>query len=156
MEKGMDKGTQQLISSIFSRKETNVSTPAAKNLLLDRSQTYEWTSWMKHEDKKSGSYKRYTTKEKASKGDLHVEKGTGQVGVKDEFKRSSTIRVGNKTGYTEYYTEHRVRDVNYGKSTASTPNMIRTLTMVMATMTVMIMMTVMMMKVMMMITTIRV
>ncbi|KAL7246542.1 hypothetical protein ACSBR2_001603 [Camellia fascicularis] len=128
MEKGKHKGSQQLISSVFSGKETNVPTPAAsndvvmrkiENPLVDRSQTYEWTSRVKHEDKKSGSYERYTTREKASKGDLHVEKGTGQVGVKDEFKKSSTIRVGDKTGYTEYHTEHRVRDVHHGKSTST-------------------------------------
>ncbi|KAI8016295.1 hypothetical protein LOK49_LG05G02126 [Camellia lanceoleosa] len=121
----MHKG---IISSVFSGKEKNVTTPAAsndvvmrkiENPLVDRSRTYEWTSRVKHEDKKSGSYERYTTKEKASKGDLHVEKGTGQVGVKDEFKKSSTTRVGDKTGYTEYHTEHWVRDVNYGKITST-------------------------------------
>ncbi|KAI8565806.1 hypothetical protein RHMOL_Rhmol03G0289900 [Rhododendron molle] len=82
----------------------------------ERSQAYEWTSKINREDKLSGSYERYTAKEKASRGEPHVEKGTGRVGVKDEFKKSTTVKFGNKNGYREYHIEERLRDVNFGKS----------------------------------------
>lgn len=82
----------------------------------ERSQAYEWTSKINREDKQSGSYERYTAKEKASRGEPHVEKGTGRVGVKDEFQKSTTVKFGNKNGYREYHIEERLRDVNFGKS----------------------------------------
>ncbi|KAA8535505.1 hypothetical protein F0562_030508 [Nyssa sinensis] len=84
----------------------------------EQSQAYEKISRVKHEDKQVGSYQRYTAKEKVSHGD-YVEKGSGQVGVKDEFKKSSTIKIGNKSGYTEYYSEERVRKVSYGNNNSS-------------------------------------
>lgn len=82
----------------------------------ERSQAYEWTSKINREDKQSGSYERYTMKEKASGGETHVEKATGRVGVKDEFQKSTTVKVGNKYGYREYHIEERFRDINFGKS----------------------------------------
>ncbi|KAA8535507.1 hypothetical protein F0562_030510 [Nyssa sinensis] len=84
----------------------------------EQSQAYEKISRVKHEDKQVGSYQRYTAKEKVSHGE-YVEKGSGQVGVKDEFKKSSTIKIGNKSGYTEYYSEERVRKVSYGNNSSS-------------------------------------
>lgn len=104
-------GMLKVITSVNgSVSDTMVKMPG------ERSQAYEWTSKINREDKQSGSYKRYTAKEKASRGDPHVEKGTGRVGVKDEFQKSTTVKFGNKNGYREYHIEERLRDVNFGKS----------------------------------------
>ncbi|GFY80676.1 hypothetical protein Acr_01g0004850 [Actinidia rufa] len=72
---------------------------------------YERTSRIKHEDKQSGGYEHYTRKEKASTGKPHVERGTRKVGVRDELKTSSAIKLGDKSGCTGYYVQERVRDV---------------------------------------------
>lgn len=40
----------------------------------------------------------------------------GQSGTKREYKKSSTVRVGDKSGYTEIYTEQKVRNVSYNNS----------------------------------------
>ncbi|KAI8016294.1 hypothetical protein LOK49_LG05G02125 [Camellia lanceoleosa] len=119
MAKGSDKGSRQVISHVYSGKASEVSRTSCKATTAfkrpsEQSQAYERTTRVKHEDKQSGSYERYTRKEKASSGDLHVEKGSGRVGVKDEFTKQSTIKIGNKSGYTEYHTEERVRNVNFG------------------------------------------
>lgn len=83
---------------------------------------YQITSKFKNEDKASGSYQRHTTKEAVSTGARHVERGSGQLGVKNEASWSSTVKVGNKTGYTEYYTHGRVRKVDFGTSYKSVKN----------------------------------
>lgn len=85
-------------------------------------QSYERTSRIQCEDKNSGSYERQTTKEKVSCGDRHVERGSRRAGVRNEYTKSLTTKIGNKRGYTEYYHQERVRDVvfgnnnNYGKN----------------------------------------
>ncbi|KAM7511714.1 hypothetical protein LguiB_010589 [Lonicera macranthoides] len=76
----------------------------------------------KNEDKVTGNYQRYTTTEAASSGARHVERGSGQLGVKNEASRTSTVKVGNKTGYTEYYKHERVREVDFGTSYQSVKN----------------------------------
>ncbi|KAM7508404.1 hypothetical protein LguiA_018857 [Lonicera macranthoides] len=86
--------------------------------------SYERT--LKYEDKKSEHYERYIVKEKVSSGETHVEKGSGRVGVKDECSWSSKVKVGNRSGYTEYYTEERVRKVDFGKSECSQNNIVLT------------------------------
>lgn len=80
---------------------------------VDKAHGHERTSIISNEDKVNGNYKRYIVKEKASSGEKHVEKGSGRVGVKDECTRSSKVKIGNKNGYTEYYKEERVRDVDF-------------------------------------------
>ncbi|XP_057964344.1 uncharacterized protein LOC131155319 [Malania oleifera] len=77
-------------------------------------QVHEWTTRTKHEDKQSGAYERCTAKEKVSTWDTYVERGSGRVGVKDECKRSSTIKIGDRNGYTEYCKEETVRKVDFG------------------------------------------
>ncbi|VFQ65283.1 unnamed protein product [Cuscuta campestris] len=81
-------------------------------------QVREVTSRVKSEDKRTGGYERVTVKEKMTKGETHFERSTGRIGIADEYKKSSTVKIGDKTGYTEYYHEERVRRVNYdcGKS----------------------------------------
>ncbi|KAM7508403.1 hypothetical protein LguiA_018856 [Lonicera macranthoides] len=83
---------------------------------------YQITSKFKNEDKASGSYQRHTTKEAVSTGARHVERGSGQLGVKNEASWFSTVKVGNKAGYTEYYTHERVREVDFGTSYKSVKN----------------------------------
>ncbi|KVI11786.1 hypothetical protein Ccrd_009800 [Cynara cardunculus var. scolymus] len=76
--------------------------------------SFETKSRVSYGDKQSGCYGRKTTKEKASAGEFQWKNGTS--GTKSEYKKSSTVRVGNKSGYTEIYSEQRVRDVSYNKS----------------------------------------
>lgn len=110
-------GTERagMLKVIITSVDGSVSDTMVK-MPGERSQAYEWTSKINREDKQSGSYERYTAKEKASRGEPHVEKGTGRVGVKDEFQKSTTVKFGNKNGYREYHIEERLRDVNFGKS----------------------------------------
>ncbi|KAF7147317.1 hypothetical protein RHSIM_Rhsim03G0263400 [Rhododendron simsii] len=95
------------MGKVITVSDTMVKMPG------ERSQAYEWTSKINREDKLSGSYERYTAKEKASRGEPLVEKGTGRVGVKDELQKSTTVKFGNKNGYREYHIEERLRDVNF-------------------------------------------
>ncbi|KAM7503319.1 hypothetical protein LguiB_002223 [Lonicera macranthoides] len=46
-------------------------------------------------DKMTGNYQRYTT---------------------TEASQTSTVKVGNKSGYTEYYKHERVCEVDFGPS----------------------------------------
>ncbi|GKE07384.1 hypothetical protein Tco_1399402, partial [Tanacetum coccineum] len=50
-------------------------------------------------------------KKKASSGDFHWKNGTS--GTRNEYKRTETVRYGDKSGCTEVYNERRVRDVSY-------------------------------------------
>lgn len=127
MDNRKGKGSRQVIPSISSKK-TTVVVAASQDLKIgtkrpaERSLDYEWTSRIKREDKQSGNYQRYTTKEKVSSGEPHVERGTGKVGTKNEFKTSSTVKIGNKnTGYTEHTIEERFRDVEFGKTSKQDP-----------------------------------
>ncbi|MFS7944481.1 hypothetical protein Hanom_Chr06g00512651 [Helianthus anomalus] len=76
--------------------------------------SYQTKSRVSYGDKQSGCYGRATTKEKASAGEFQWKNGT--TGTKSEYKQSSTVRVGDKTGYTEVYSEQRVRNVSYDKT----------------------------------------
>ncbi|KMS96178.1 hypothetical protein BVRB_001420 [Beta vulgaris subsp. vulgaris] len=66
-----------------------------------------------YHDKQSGSYGRVTTKESVSSGDYT---NRGRVGYKDEYKASSTVRVGDKRGYTEFSRQEKFTRVDYGGS----------------------------------------
>ncbi|KAJ9548461.1 hypothetical protein OSB04_021004 [Centaurea solstitialis] len=76
----------------------------------------ETKSQVSYGDKRSGSYGRATTNEKASAGEFQWKNGTS--GTKIEYKKSSTVRVGNKSGYTEVYNEQRIRNVSYNNSSS--------------------------------------
>ena len=67
--------------------------------------------------KQTGCYGRAITKEKASAGEFQWKNGTS--GTKSEYKKSSTLRIGDQSGYTEVYSEQRVRNVSYNKSSGS-------------------------------------
>ncbi|GJV63431.1 hypothetical protein Tco_1474259 [Tanacetum coccineum] len=73
--------------------------------------TYETKSYASFNDKQTGSYGRATVTEKASSGDFHGKNGTN--GTRNEYKRTETVRYGDKSGCTEVYNERRVRDVSY-------------------------------------------
>ncbi|KAI3786939.1 hypothetical protein L1987_41031 [Smallanthus sonchifolius] len=77
--------------------------------------SYQTKSRISYGNKRSGLYGRATTKEKASAGEFQWKNGT--TGTKSEYKQSSTVRVGDKSGYTEVYREQRVSNVTYDKST---------------------------------------
>lgn len=79
--------------------------------------SYQTKSRASYSDKQSGSYGRATTTEKASAGDFQWKNGTS--GTRNEYKQTSTVRVGDKSGYTEVYNEQRVRNVSYNKSSGS-------------------------------------
>ncbi|XP_059637323.1 uncharacterized protein LOC132279383 isoform X2 [Cornus florida] len=98
------------------------STYKGNQFTTNNSQSYERTSRMIRQEKESGSYERYTMKEKVSLEEPHRERGKGQVGVRDEYTRRETTKIGNKSGYTEYHKEERFRDVSYGKNSSSVGN----------------------------------
>lgn len=56
------------------------------------------------------SYGRVTTKESVSTVPMGITLTVvcGRVGYKDEYKGSSTVRVGDKGGYTEYSTQEKL------------------------------------------------
>ncbi|KAJ4823759.1 hypothetical protein Tsubulata_012075 [Turnera subulata] len=64
-------------------------------------------------DKRTGAYQRTTMKESYSAGETFKERGSGRDGYKDEYKTTSTTRVGDKSGYYEYQCEERYRRVNF-------------------------------------------
>ncbi|KAL6518189.1 hypothetical protein OROMI_033890 [Orobanche minor] len=92
-------------------------TKTGGNQVSVRQQTYR----VKNEDKQSGSYERFTAKDKTVSGEPFVDR-SGNRGYKDEHTTSSTYKVGDKRGYTEYYREDRVKRVDYGKSSNSNNN----------------------------------
>ncbi|KAI3416752.1 uncharacterized protein J3R85_015116 [Psidium guajava] len=73
--------------------------------------SYEWTTRAGQRDKQTGDYARATTKQTFSSGDTVKERSTGRVG----YKETSTVRVGNKGGYSEYEVQERLRTVMYGE-----------------------------------------
>ncbi|KAH9619981.1 hypothetical protein KSS87_009944, partial [Heliosperma pusillum] len=74
---------------------------------------YEVTTKASNYDKPSGSYMRGTAKESYSSGDYS---NHGRAGYKDEYKSSSTVRVGDQGGYTEYQSQEKVTRVEYNTS----------------------------------------
>ncbi|KAJ4960088.1 hypothetical protein NE237_019998 [Protea cynaroides] len=60
-------------------------------------------------NKEDGSYEKDTTKVTHSSGAF----GRGGFGHKDEYKVINKYKVGDSKGYTEYYTEEKVRTVKY-------------------------------------------
>ncbi|XP_074319100.1 uncharacterized protein LOC141656051 [Silene latifolia] len=72
--------------------------------------TYELTTKSSNYDNQTGSYIRGTVKDSYSSGDYS---NHGRTGYKDEYKSSSTLRVGDKRGYTEYYKQEKETRVEY-------------------------------------------
>ncbi|KAM0026133.1 hypothetical protein Hdeb2414_s0020g00554611 [Helianthus debilis subsp. tardiflorus] len=79
--------------------------------------SYQTKSQYSYGDKQTGSYGRATTTEKASAGDFQWKNGT--TGTRSEYTQSSTVRVGDKSGYTEVRSEQSVRNVRYNNSSSS-------------------------------------
>ncbi|KAD5317662.1 hypothetical protein E3N88_17608 [Mikania micrantha] len=79
------------VNTTVSSKGTNGSGGAEGS--------YQNTTRISYGDKQSGCYERETTKEKASVGDFHWKNGT--TGTRSEYTQSSTVRFGDKRGYTE-------------------------------------------------------
>ncbi|KAH7855996.1 hypothetical protein Vadar_031475 [Vaccinium darrowii] len=123
MNSGSSKRSREVIPSYSSGKPVVARTGALIGRPVEQPRSYERITKAKYEDKQTGSYERYTTKEKASSGERHVERGSRQVGVRDEYKKSSSVKVGDKSGYTEYQVEERVRRVDFGRgSITNGPN----------------------------------
>lgn len=118
------KRSREVIPSHSSGKSAIYGTVGALiGRPVEQPRSYERITRARYEDKQTGSYERYTTKEKASSSERHVERGTRQVGVRDEVKKSSTVKVGDKSGYTEYQVEERIRHVDFGRgSITNGPN----------------------------------
>ncbi|XP_074284522.1 uncharacterized protein LOC141609327 [Silene latifolia] len=72
--------------------------------------TYELTTKSSNYDNQTGSYIRGTVKDSYSSGDYS---NHGRTGYKDEYKASSTLRVGDKRGYTEYHKQEKETRVEY-------------------------------------------
>ncbi|KAK1399831.1 hypothetical protein POM88_009694 [Heracleum sosnowskyi] len=81
----------------------------------NRVSVHQQTYRLKNEDKQSGSYDRFTAKDKTVKGEPFVDR-YGNRGYKNERTTSSTYKTGDKRGYTEYSREEKVKHVDYSKS----------------------------------------
>ncbi|KAK1399830.1 hypothetical protein POM88_009693 [Heracleum sosnowskyi] len=79
---------------------------------------YQKTYRARNEDKQSGSYERFTAKDKAVCGEPFVDR-SGKQGYKEEHTKSATYKVGDKSGYTEYHREEKVKHVEFDKSSGS-------------------------------------
>ncbi|CAH1432638.1 unnamed protein product [Lactuca virosa] len=79
--------------------------------------SYENKSQVSFSDKQTGSYGRATATEKASTGNFQWQ--NGKSGTRSEYKESSTVRIGDRSGYTEVYSEQRVRNVNFNNNNGS-------------------------------------
>ncbi|KAL6494306.1 hypothetical protein OROGR_031106 [Orobanche gracilis] len=84
----------------------------------DQVRVHQQTCRVKNEDKRTGSYERFTAKDKTVSREPFVDR-SGNRGYKDEHTTSTTYKVGDKRGYTEYYREDKVKPVDYGKSSNS-------------------------------------
>ncbi|KAL6518188.1 hypothetical protein OROMI_033889 [Orobanche minor] len=102
---------------VYDTSYSKSMTKSGGNQVSVRQQTYR----VKNEDKQSGSYERFTAKDKTVSREPFVDR-SGNRGYKDEHTTSSTYKVGDKSGYTEYYREERVKHVDYGKSSNSNNN----------------------------------
>ncbi|KAL8149494.1 uncharacterized protein LOC141706404 [Apium graveolens] len=96
---------------------TGYSKSMAKNS-VNQVNVHQQTYRAKNEDKQSGSYERFTGKDKAVCGEPFVDR-SGNRGYKNEHTTSATYKVGDKSGYTEYYHEDRVKHVAFDKSSNS-------------------------------------
>ncbi|MFS7944479.1 hypothetical protein Hanom_Chr06g00512631 [Helianthus anomalus] len=99
-----------VISPVPVTTTTTVSSGGGK-------ESYQTKSHYSYGDKQTGSYGRATTTEKASAGDFHWKNGT--TGTRSEYTQSSTVRYGDKSGYTEVRSEQSVRNVRYNNSSSS-------------------------------------
>ncbi|XP_038889670.1 uncharacterized protein LOC120079530 [Benincasa hispida] len=89
-----------------------VVSPCVEN--KNQLSSYE-QSWRTHDrNRQTGTYTTTSTKAVASRGETFKERSTGRIGAKDEFKTTSTYRVGDKSGYTEYQCQERFRRVDFG------------------------------------------
>ena len=85
----------------------------------EQSSFQQKTSKTSYVDKQKGKYTRTTNKKVVSTGETFKERSTGRVGYKDEYKTTSTYRVGDKRGYTEHQVEEKIRRVDYGGSSSN-------------------------------------
>lgn len=72
----------------------------------------------KNENKRSGSYERFTAKDKTVTHEPFVDR-SGREGYKDEQITTTSYKSGDKNGYTEYTLEKKVKHVNYDKSSSN-------------------------------------
>ncbi|WOH01192.1 hypothetical protein DCAR_0520573 [Daucus carota subsp. sativus] len=76
---------------------------------------------VRNEHKQSGSYERFTAKDKTVRGEPFVDR-YGNRGYKNEHTTTSNYKVGDKRGYTEYQREDKVKHVDFNKSSYSNNN----------------------------------
>ena len=110
-------GFVEVVPKDYGGKQTTTYSYQSKQ--GEQSSFNQTTSKISNVDKQTGSYARATNKEAISTGETFKERSTGRVGYKDEYKTTSTYRLGDKGGYTEYQVEERLRNVNYGGSGSS-------------------------------------
>ncbi|KAI3782187.1 hypothetical protein L2E82_12222 [Cichorium intybus] len=92
-----------------------ISTVQAKTTVGGGS--YENKSRVSFGDKQTGSYGRATATEKASAGEFEWK--NGKSGTRNEYKETATLRIGDKSGYTEVYNEQRIRNVSFNNTSGS-------------------------------------
>ncbi|CAI9298170.1 unnamed protein product [Lactuca saligna] len=76
--------------------------------------SYENKSQVSYRDKHTGSYGRATTIQKVSAGKFQWQ--NGRSGTMNEYKETSTVRIGDQSGYTEVYNEQRVLNVSFNNN----------------------------------------
>lgn len=91
------------------------TTHSGSKATSNRVSVQQQTCRLKNEDKQSGSYERFTTKDKTVSGEPFVDRH-GNRGYKDERTTTSTYKTGDRSGYTEYSREEKVKHVDYNKS----------------------------------------
>ncbi|XP_074368654.1 uncharacterized protein LOC141708777 [Apium graveolens] len=114
-------GTIYSVPNTKSGGHSGYGTSYSKSMTLSggsQVNVHQQTYRAKNEDKQSGSYERFTAKDKAVSGEPFVDR-SGNRGYKDEHTKSATYKVGDKSGYTEYYREERVKHVEFDKSSSS-------------------------------------
>ncbi|GLT80399.1 hypothetical protein SLA2020_518400 [Shorea laevis] len=86
----------------------------------EHSGSYQRTEKATYVDKQTGGFTHTTAKEVISSGDTFKERGSaGRVGTKNEYMTANTLRVGDKSGYSEYQVQERFRTVHYGGNSSS-------------------------------------
>ncbi|KAL7586104.1 hypothetical protein Lser_V15G38107 [Lactuca serriola] len=76
--------------------------------------SYENKSQVSYRDKHTGFYGRATATQKVSAGNFQWQ--NGKSGTMSEYKETSTVRIGDRSGYTEVYNEQRVRNVSFNNN----------------------------------------
>ncbi|XP_050219479.1 uncharacterized protein LOC126669885 [Mercurialis annua] len=108
------KGYSEVMPNIY-RESSNAY---GNDITLRQSYNQQCTIRNNIVEKQTGSYVRTTKRDTCSSGDVFKERSTGRIGYKDEYKTTTTVKVGDKRGYSEYQTEEKFRRVDYGISSA--------------------------------------